>query len=237
MIFFKLTAIILKINEGKPRKFLAENVCYTIISNFLEHKLRNPSGFEVKQSSYIKRLKQLHSNVSISSYKYQKVKNWLDIVQYTWCFISSLPSFSTYWRCVQNHIKRTNTALNFVKNKTSMRLKFAKLDVISIQLKVYSDASNFNSPTSLFGRIVWSSIDGSSQLGYITLFSDDTNKCEPLYWSSSCSKRVTKYVLGSGVMALADAFDISYSSKNDLQKMKFWPHIAYLLMTLFQRLL
>jgi hypothetical protein len=70
---------------------------------------------------------------------------------------------------------------------------------------VYSDASYANNP------------DGSSQIGYIIFLCDTTGACQPLFWSSKKSKRVTISCLGSETMALADAFDFAFSIRHDLQ--------------------
>lgn len=48
---------------------------------------------------------------------------------------------------------------------------------------------------------------------------DKDNKCKPLYWTSYKAKRVTRSVLGSEVMAFADAFDMAYTIKYNLQAM------------------
>ena len=61
--------------------------------------------------------------------------------------------------------------------------------------------------------------DKSSQLGYFIFLSDKSKYCQPIFWSSYKSKRVTRSVLGSEVMAFADAFDMAYTIKYDLQIM------------------
>ena len=84
-------------------------------------------------------------------------------------------------------------------------LRFPKLDKDSLSISVYSDASFCNNQ------------DGSSQLGYIILLKDKENKCQPLYWSSHKSRRSSRSVLGSEVMAFADAFDMAFTIKYDMQ--------------------
>jgi hypothetical protein len=59
--------------------------------------------------------------------------------------------------------------------------------------------------------------DGFSQLGYIIFLVDGNGTFQPLFWSSHKSRRVTRSVLGSGTMALADAFDVAYELKNDIE--------------------
>ena len=90
---------------------------------------------------------------------------------------------------------------------TDQVLKFPKLDPKRLRLQVYSDAS--------YGK----NFDGSSQLGYIIFLADLNGNCQPLFWSSHKSKRVSRSVLGSETMTFADAFDMAYAMKNDLHNM------------------
>lgn len=46
---------------------------------------------------------------------------------------------------------------------------------------------------------------------------DKYNKFQPLCWLFNKTKRVTRSVLGSEVMAIDDAFDMTYNVKYDLQ--------------------
>ena len=45
---------------------------------------------------------------------------------------------------------------------------------------------------------------------------DKNDKCQPLYWSSHKSKRVSRSDLGSETMAFADAFDMKFAIKKDM---------------------
>lgn len=61
--------------------------------------------------------------------------------------------------------------------------------------------------------------DASSQLGYIIFLTDNSDACQPLVWSSHKYNCVTRSVLGSETMALADAFDMAFMVKHDVQRM------------------
>ena len=80
------------------------------------------------------------------------------------------------------------------------------MDKSSLNLQTYTDAGFADNN------------DTSSQLGYIMFLVDKYDYCQPLMWFSHKSKRVTKSVLGSEMMAFADGFDFSFSLKHDLQK-------------------
>ena len=64
-------------------------------------------------------------------------------------------------------------------------LLYQKLDIATFKIKVYADASFANNP------------DYSSQLGYIVLLTDDTNKAHVITYASYKSRRVTRSVLGA----------------------------------------
>lgn len=104
-------------------------------------------------------------------------------------------------------VKALNAIHKHLRTVPDLPLRFPKLDRKTLQLRVYSDAS-FASNT-----------DGSSHLGYIIFLTDASGTCQPLYWSSHKSKRVTRSFLGSETMALADAFDMAYALKHDIQRM------------------
>jgi hypothetical protein len=107
----------------------------------------------------------------------------------------------------REHIVALNKILSHLARVPHLPLKYPKLDLDSLRLRVCADAS--------FG----SNADGSSQLGYCIFLADKHGKCQLLTWSSHKSKRVTRSVAGAETMALADAFDSAYSLKHDLQAM------------------
>lgn len=103
------------------------------------------------------------------------------------------------------HVKALNHVIKHLKRTQDMAIKYPVLDRDTLRLKCYSDASYADNA------------DGSSQLGYIIFLSDASEVCQPLAWSSHKSRRMTRLVLGSETMALADSFNMAYSIKHDLQ--------------------
>lgn len=72
-------------------------------------------------------------------------------------------------------------------------LKFPTLDIKSLQLLVYSDASyaiNY---------------DKTSQLEYFIIMVDKIQSSNPMNWNSYESKNANIFILGNEVMAFADA--------------------------------
>jgi hypothetical protein len=103
------------------------------------------------------------------------------------------------------YIKGLNAVVKHLRKTASFTLKYPKLDINSLTLKVITDASFAHN------------YDGSSQLGYIIFLADASGKCQQIVWSFHNTRRVTRSVLGSETVAFADGFDAAYSLKHDLQ--------------------
>jgi hypothetical protein len=97
----------------------------------------------------------------------------------------------------ESHVKKLNRVVTHLKRTMNQALTFPKLELETLSLRMYSDASYANNA------------DGSSQLGYIIFLCDASRACQPRFWSSKKSKRVTRSVLGSETMALANGFDVA----------------------------
>jgi hypothetical protein len=85
-------------------------------------------------------------------------------------------------------------------------LKFVKLDINTLQLLVFTDASFANNR------------DLSSQIGYVIVLADATKKANIVYWSSIKCKRVTRSVLASELYGMAHGFDIAVAIKSTVDK-------------------
>jgi hypothetical protein len=85
-------------------------------------------------------------------------------------------------------------------------LKFIKLDVNTLQLLVFTDASFANNK------------DLSLQIGYVLILVDTSNKANIVHWSSVKCKRVTRSVLASKLYSMAHGFDISAAIKSTMDK-------------------
>lgn len=76
------------------------------------------------------------------------------------------------------------------------------MDLESLHLKLYSDASFNNLP------------DGGSQGGYIIFLCDKFSKSVPLAWNSTRLKRVTRSILAAETLALTDGCDTAFFIAN-----------------------
>jgi hypothetical protein len=166
-------------------------------------------GFEIHQKRYLSKIKLMAKDGMFSDFRSLRARlAWAtlsrpDIA----CAVaqSAQVNEDTFKDDPKTHIKRLNAVVNHLRKTIHQVLKFPKLDRKNLSLRVYSDASYANNS------------DGTSQIGYIIFLCDASGSCQPLFWSSKKSKRVTRSVLGSETMALADAFDMAFTIRHDLQ--------------------
>lgn len=165
--------------------------------------------FLVHQKSYISKLKALPKNAQFTHFRsLRAMLSWTTNSRPDISCAMALMAQVTEEKFQSEpakYIKKTNNVLKQLHENPEVYLQFPKLKLESLKLSVYSDASYASND------------DKSSQLGYFIFLSDDSKNCQPLYWNSYKSKRVTRSVLGSEVMAFADAFDMAYTIKYDLQ--------------------
>ena len=91
---------------------------------------------------------------------------------------------------VTKHCKRLNTAIKYAHDtKTSIRIP--KLDTDLFRIVSYSDVA-FANNADLF-----------SQLGYIIILIDATNKALPVSYKSYKSRRIARSILSAEVIAFA----------------------------------
>lgn len=76
-----------------------------------------------------------------------------------------------------------------------VKINFPPIDLSSVNIVVYSDASYGNLP------------DGSSQGGFIIFLSDKHNTAVPISWSSTKIKRIVRSTLAAESMALQEGAD------------------------------
>jgi hypothetical protein len=99
-----------------------------------------------------------------------------------------------------------NKRLDWQIKNPERGLKFVKLDVNTLQLLAFTDASFANNK------------DLSSQIGYVIVLMDATKKANIIHWSSVKCKRVTRSVLASELYGMAHGFDISTAIKSTVDK-------------------
>jgi hypothetical protein len=107
---------------------------------------------------------------------------------------------------VENDTKALNKRLSWQIENATRGLKFVKLDINTLQLLAFIDASFANNK------------DLSSQISYVLVLSDGSNKANIIHWSSIKCKRVTRSVLASELYRMTHGFDIGAAIKSTLDK-------------------
>ena len=106
----------------------------------------------------------------------------------------------------EDDAKLLNKRLAWQLQNPNRGLKFVKLDINTLQLVVFTDASFANNK------------DLSSQIGYVITLTDATNQANIIHWSSVKCKRITRSVLASELYGMAHGFDISTAIKSTIDR-------------------
>ena len=91
--------------------------------------------------------------------------------------------------------KTLNKRLQWQIDHANRGLHFVQLDINTLKLIVFTDASFANN------------LNLASQIGYVICLADASNKANIIHWSSIKCKRVTKSVLASELYAMVHGFD------------------------------
>ncbi|KAI1007037.1 hypothetical protein K3495_g1183 [Podosphaera aphanis] len=78
----------------------------------------------------------------------------------------------------ESDVKALNKCLLWQKDNIQRGIKFVKLDINTVKVIVPTDSSFANNP------------DYSSQIGYITVLADESNRANLIHWSSIKCRRV-----------------------------------------------
>ena len=110
---------------------------------------------------------------------------------------------STYKSTPKTFITQINRATNYTRSHP-VAITFHQLDKATIKILGYADASFSNN------------LDLSSQLGFIILLSDKTDKIIPIVFKSYKSKRFCRSAMAAEVIAFSDLFDAAFTIKHDI---------------------
>lgn len=171
---------------------------------------KTEDDFIAHQISYITKLAPLSYKSRFADFRSLRAQlAWATNTRPDICYTTAVLAQATeeaFDNAKAEYIKRINSVVSNLKKLPDLVLRYPKLELSSLKLQVYSDASYATNK------------DKTSQLGYFIFLMDKHHRCHPIYWVSYKSKRSTRSVLGSEVMAFADAFDMAYTLKFDLQK-------------------
>lgn len=177
---------------------------------------QNHSGIAVSQRTYIASILPVSVEKCVEDRALNdcEKKSFRGIVgQLSWASSMTRPDIS--FDCCQlstvqsnpkiSDLKKSNKVLKDLKSD-EVELLFIELDLETIELVVYSDASHANLH------------DGGSQGGFIVFLSDASGKCSPISWGSKRLKRVAKSTLSAETQSAVEALDVAYMLKNVLSE-------------------
>lgn len=107
----------------------------------------------------------------------------------------------------RHHVTETNKLIKRIHLIRTRGLFQHKLDRKTLLIKVFTDSSFGNTPYYHY------------QLGYLTMLCDKKDRCNIIHFSSYKSRRVVRSVMGAELYAFADAFDLAFLLKKDLELM------------------
>ena len=165
-------------------------------------------SIKINQSSYIESIKPIYLSKERLAQRTETItdeeKSFYRgaIGQLNWVAGTSRPDIS-FAVCEASTKVNNATVADLLRiNKTIKKLKstpsyikFPRLDLRSLNIKVFTDASFNNLP------------NGGSQGGQIVFLCDDNNKCCPLSWNSSRIRRVVRSTIGAETLSLIEGCD------------------------------
>ena len=160
------------------------------------------------QRDYIGRLKLLTSDTNFATFRSMRHKlAWVtntrpDIA----CAVSMLTQV-TERNFGQESIREANKIIKHLQKTQEISLNYPKLDMETLRILIYTDSS-FNNRT-----------DNRSQLGYIIILSDASNKCSILHYASIKSKRIVRSSMDGETLAFSAGFDAGFILRHDIELM------------------
>ena len=165
----------------------------------------------INQNSYVSSINPIPLSDEQSSHLHDKVTEEerslyrAAIGQLIWVASSSRPEISfdvceastKVTSAIIADIVKINKVIKYVKS-TSSFIKFPKLQLDSLHIKTFTDASFNNLP------------NGGSQGGQILFLCDKMNNCSPLVWSSTKIKRVVRSTLAAETMSATEGCDTAF---------------------------
>jgi hypothetical protein len=123
------------------------------------------------------------------------------------CYFANTSAQVTEHTFSPANVKSFNAVLENLRKTADRKLFFQNLDINTLRIVAYSDASFANRA------------DLSSQLAFVIILSDASRKRNVINYRSYKSRRVTHSVLGGEILAFAEPFDCAYTLRKDIEKM------------------
>lgn len=185
--------------DAKPREY--ENLTFAGVTI-----KTNPDGSRMMhQAQYAKKIETVEKKCTFERFRSRRHElAWITHTRPDIAAEAAMLAQVTRVSFSPNHVTQLNRAIRRVKAEPELGLTVHKLKPESLQILVHADASFANLP------------DLKTQLGFVVLLTDETNRVNWLHFRSYKCKRVVRSVLAGETHAFADAFDAAYAIRHDL---------------------
>lgn len=185
------------LNLGDHAMFNGTNICQD--SDQKSHKM-----YRITQSEKLRKLDTVDTAKSFSSVRAQ--------MQYVGC--CTRPDICAEVQLLasgnqdptKSEMKRLNKMVNRCIETSSTGLNYEFLDINSVRLALFTDASFANAAKL------------KSQIGYVLVLVDKDNRANIIHYGSSRCKRVTRSVMAAEVHGLMYGFDSDFIAKDMLEE-------------------
>ena len=157
------------------------------------------------QESYALKLKKMDEAADYKAFRSVRAKlAWLvNSRPEICCAVAKLAQVREGDYGVEN-VKAANQVIKYVLNNAEKGIAIPKLDMNTLSIEVYTDASLANNS------------DLSSQLGYVIALRHVNGNCNIVDYSSRKCRRVTHSSLAGEILAFTAGFDAAFILKHDL---------------------
>jgi hypothetical protein len=199
----------LELTEKLQKTILSpEHKFDNFIFNGADIRSNDDGSFSMCEKLYVGTLSPLAPTASFTDFRSHRAKvSWIYHTRPEVCNFANTSAQVTEHTFSPANVKSFNAVLANLRKTADRKLLFQNLDINPVRIVAYSDASFANSA------------DLSSQLGFAIFLSDASRKCNGINYRSYKSRRVTRSVLGSEILAFADAFDCAHTFRKDIEKM------------------
>lgn len=176
-------------------------------------------SFSLDQKDYILQLHALPRKAPFDSFvRARACFAWLGHSRPDLCCAINRAAQVTERTYNDRHVSELNKAMRYASETANLVLSYGRLDRKTLHLRAYADASFATND------------DNSSQLGYIVLLADASNRCHVLSYASRKSRRVVRSIMAGEIYAFADAFDKAFVIKYDLERI-YRQHLPLVMLT------
>lgn len=162
----------------------------------------------IDQKSYLRKLEKLDEGATFGQFRSMRMRlAWLANSRPDCLFeINQLAQITEHmFKDRPNEmVRRLNKAIRYA-TENQVRLKIPKLDVESLRIVGFSDASFANNADLL------------TQLGHVFFLTDECNKAAPITIKSFKCRRATRSAMAGDVIAFSDMFDVAVTLAEELE--------------------